>query len=406
MKFDINNILVIGIILVVILMVCLKCLDIQNNLQEHFDDHNESGTPENEVTAAEGLLESNAALSELNNNNSNDSNNNDSDDVENMTSAEKADLRRKCAALEDKPWGSVVSKYSGKTINVEVQGERDGDKLYMIKWHPLGGKPGGCITLEANGTYSTPLCNPNIDKQKWIIRKITSEKNLRDVIPKERQNMGRAIEETPFPFYMIISGQDKNYALNYEGGGISIRPTANYDGQKWDVSEKKIVQDPLPTQKNNKFTSLTPEHNMSSTDKSMSGVMTQSSLGSQVQSLGGSNGNKGADGSVNLNVNLDPDLLAKLGLALGSDGNLQNLNEKLNQNQNQNQNGNSKMDDFFVDDTKTNSTGGRGNVDEMLKGGQGNPNCKDCDKIPDRYIKKDLVKSTCIGCDNIDNVLS
>ena len=42
----------------------------------------------------------------------------------------------------------------------------------------------------------------------------------------------------------------------------------------------------------------------------------------------------------------------------------------------------------------------------MLKGGQGNPNCKDCDKIPDRYIKKDLVKSTCIGCDNIDNVLS
>lgn len=396
MKFDINNILVIGIILVVILLVCLKCLDIQNKLQENFDDHNDAGTPENEVASSEEVLETNAALNQSNNNPSND----DADDVENMTAAEKADLKRMCAALEDKPWGSVVSKYSGKTINVEVQGERDGEKLYMIKWQPLGGKPGGCITLEANGTYSTPLCNPNIDKQKWMIRKITSEKILKDVIPKERQNMGRAMEDTPFPFYMIISGQDKNYALNYEGGGLSIRNTANYDGQKWDVSEKKISQDPLPTQGNSKFTGLTPEHNLSATDKSMSGLMTQSGSASQAQNVGNGNGNGKGNGGVNLNVNLDPDLLAKLGLALGSDGNLQNLNENLNQNSNGN------MDDFFVDESKENSTGGRGNVDEMLQGGQSNPNCKDCDKIPDRYIKKDLVKSTCIGCDNIDNVLS
>ena len=356
----------------------------------------DAGTPENEVASAEEVLETNAALNESNNN---DPSNDDADDVENMTAAEKADLRRMCAALEDKPWGSVVSKYSGKTINVDVQGERDGEKLYMIKWQPLGGKPGGCITLEANGTYSTPLCNPNIDKQKWMLRKITSEKILKDVIPKERQNMGRAMEDTPFPFYMIISGQDKNYALNYEGGGLSIRPTANYDGQKWDVSEKKIAQDPLPTQGNSKFTSLTPEHNMSNTDKSMGGLMTQGVAASQGQNVANGNGN-GEKGAVNLNVNLDPDLLAKLGLALGSDGNLQNLNENLNQNSNGN------MDDFFVDESKENSTGGRGNVDEMFTGGQGNPNCKDCDKIPDRYIKKDLVKSTCIGCDNIDNVLS
>ena len=394
MKLDINNILVIGIILVVVLLVCLKCLDIQNKLQENFED--DAGTPENEVASAEEVLETNAALNKSNNN---DPSNDDADDVENMTAAEKADLRRMCAALEDKPWGSVVSKYSGKTINVDVQGERDGEKLYMIKWQPLGGKPGGCITLEANGTYSTPLCNPNIDKQKWMLRKITSEKILKDVIPKERQNMGRAMEDTPFPFYMIISGQDKNYALNYEGGGLSIRPTANYDGQKWDVSEKKIAQDPLPTQGNSKFTSLTPEHNMSNTDKSMGELMTQGVATSQGQNVANGNGN-GEKGAVNLNVNLDPDLLAKLGLALGSDGNLQNLNENLNQNSNGN------MDDFFVDESKENSTGGRGNVDEMLQGGQGNPNCKDCDKIPDRYIKKDLVKSTCIGCDNIDNVLS
>ena len=31
---------------------------------------------------------------------------------------------------------------------------------------------------------------------------------------------------------------------------------------------------------------------------------------------------------------------------------------------------------------------------------------EDCGKIPEKYIKKDLVKSMCIGCNNIDNVLT
>ena len=51
-----------------------------------------------------------------------------------------------------------------------------------------------------------------------------------------------------------------------------------------------------------------------------------------------------------------------------------------------------------------NPTGGRGNVSEMLQ--SSDPNCKNCDKIPENFIKKDLVKSMCIGCNNIDNVLT
>jgi hypothetical protein len=396
MKCDINNILVIVIIIFIILMICLKCLDIQSKIQENFEDAQD---PANEVDDAETLLETNDAISNMENNSGEDtsnSSNEDADAVENLTNQEKAELRKKCAALDDKPYGSIVSKYSGKTINVDHIGERDGDKLYIIKWQPLGGKPGGCITLEANGTYSTPLCNPNIDKQKWILRKITSEKILKDVIPKERQSMGRAMEETAFPFYMIVSSQDKNYVLNYEGGGLSIRLSANYDGQKWDVSEKKIAQDPLPTQKNSKFASLTPDHNMSDSDKSMGNLMSNRGLSNNNQ--GNGSGNSNDKGGVNLNVNLDPDLLAKLGLGLGSDGSLQNLNQSLNQNTNGNM-----EDDFFE---KENSTGGSGNIDDMLEGGEGNPNCKNCDKIPDKYIKKDTVKSMCIGCDNIDNVLT
>lgn len=405
MKVDINNIIVLGIIILVVLLVCFKCIQIQNKIHESFEDgdNNEANNDlgdsidqevEKEVAEAEAIIEANAGIADMNNRDN--SENDFSDELENMTSSERAEFDRKCNARENTNWGSVVSKYTGKTINVEKVGERDRIKLYMIKWQPLGGKPGGCITLEANGTYSTPLCNENIDKQKWIIKKITGEKILRDVIPKERRTMGRPFEETAFPFYMILSNQDPSYCLNYEGGGLSVRQTSNYDGLKWDVSERKIAQDPLPTQKNSKFTNLTPEHNLSQADTKLNSLMNGNK---GMAGNGAANGSQGENGAVNFNINLDPELLAKLGLAFGSDGSLENLNKNINENTD------GDMKDFFQEDTE-NTTGGRGNVDEMLEGGQGNPNCKDCNKIPDRFIKKDLVKATCIGCDNIDNVLT
>lgn len=375
---------------------------IQTKIKESFEDgdDNESDNMSDvereaaqELADAEELLKTNVGLADMN---KGDSDEDFSDELENMTKAERAAFDRKCDTREMTHWGSIISKYTGKTINVESVGERDRIKLYMIKWQPLGGKPGGCITLEANGTYSTPLCNQNIDKQKWIIKKITGERILRDVIPKERQNMGRPFEETAFPFYMILSNQDPNYCLNYEGGGLSVRLTSNYDGLKWDVSDKKIPQDPLPTQKNSKFTNLTPEHNISQADTKISNLMNGGGGGN-------GNGNGGADGNgkgaVNLNINLDPELLAKLGLTLGSDGSLENINKAINENTNGN------MDDFYVSDEK-NKTGGRGQLDDLTRDVSEESDCRDCGKIPERFIKKDLVKATCIGCDNIDNVLT
>ena len=378
---------------------------IQTKIKESFEDgdNNDDNNNNNdksdldssaaeELADAEELLETNLGLAEMNKGSYNDD---FSDDYENMTNAERAEFEKKCEIVKNKPWGSIISKYTGKTINVDHVGDRNRTKLYMIKWKPLGGKPGGCITLEANGTYSTPLCNENIDKQKWIIKKITSERILRDVIPKERQNMGRPFEDTSFPFNMILSNQDPNYCLNYEGGGLSVRLTSNYDGLKWDVSEKKIPQDPLPTQKNSKFTNLTPEHNISQADTKISNLMNPN--GSGIVGDNGS-GNGSGNGAVNLNINLDPDLLAKLGLAIGSDGSLENINKTINENTNGN------MDDFFVKEDNKNKTQGRGNVDEILN--RDGSDCQDCGKIPERLIKKDLVKATCIGCDNIDNVLT
>ena len=102
--------------------------------------------------------------------------------------------------------------------------------------------------------------------------------------------------------------------------------------------------------------------------------------------------------NVNLNVNLDPDLLSKLGLVIGTDGNLENLNENFNNKKQTN-------NDLLIGGDEPNITGGRGDVSDMLEKGANNPNCSSC-KLPEKYIKKDLVKSMCIGCDNIDNVLT
>ena len=162
----------------------------------------------------------------------------------------------------------------------------------------------------SNGTYSTPICNPNISKQLWMIKKISNQEELEKILPEKRRKMGRPLEETSFPFHLILSSQDTNYALNYEGGGLSTRLTANYDGQKWDVSTKKIPQDPLPTQNNNKFTSLNPEHNMSKSDASISSYANGGNGANGANGANGGNGANGANGGngegvVNLNVNLD-----------------------------------------------------------------------------------------------------
>ena len=103
--------------------------------------------------------------------------------------------------------------------------------------------------------------------------------------------------------------------------------------------------------------------------------------------------------------------MARLGLIL-SGGSVEDLNKSLNNSdlnasiqQSNQQDGSNVPDDLLIPGKEgNNSTGGRGDTNEMFQTGTNNKNCKDCNKIPENYIKKDLVKSMCLGCDNIDNV--
>lgn len=375
---NLNNIIFIILLLVIVLIVCFKSISIHKNIMEQFVD---ADNVDQEID--DTLRDVLGDIAE------------DDEDQE--------DLAKKCENLENGGFGSITSKYSGKSINVEALPPVKGAKRkYMIQWQPVGGKPGGCITANADGTYSTPICNANINKQLWFIKEVKDEEQYLKLIPRDRRNMGRSLDETEFPFHIVQSTEYENYCLHYEGGGLAIREIANYDSQKWDVSKDKISQDPLPTQSNNKFSGLTPGHRMTGADQSVG------SLGEK-----GLVGAAGGDNAMSFNFNIDPDLLARLGVntgipsrgANGSRGSSGRGNI-VGSSGGQSSGGLGSGGDLLISEEEAEQRRRNGNTSEMMMNYNGNDElCENCGKIPDNMIKKDLVKSMCIGCNNIDNVM-
>lgn len=398
-KFNINTLLYILILLFVIVLIMCRCISLHQNLTENFEDTIEDVQKELNET---------------------------SEMVNKHLDDHETGKAGGCPKTDDGIHGSIISKYSGKIMNVEhLEGEKYKDdnteyNVYIIKWQPLGGKPGGCITCNSDGTFSTPICNLQNNEQKWFIKKIENETQWKKEIKEERRDMGRnfSSNNTEYPFYIIVSKEYNEFVLNYEGGGLSIREKANYDGQKWDVSPNKIKQDPLPTQQNNRFTGLTPGHNMTNGDKTLGGAFNSPLANGNQAGIGKGDGN--GDGITNLNVNLDPDLLSKLNFLLNNEGGLNGFggasgsnnsgsssnNDLLKTMNGGNGNNNNSGNGNNLGTDNNNSSGGRGDISDMLRNNNDRRSCSDCGKIPEKYIKKDLVKSMCIGCNNIDNVLT
>ena len=185
----INNILYFLVLIVIVLFICLKSINMHKKMVEKFDNH-------------DFLEEVNSIGQELEDvtNNNGEGSEGDENDVDNMTHQERLDLQKKCASLGDGNYGSIISKYSGKIINVESLGTVQGETKYLIKWQPLGGKPGGCLTCNADGTYSTPICNNTVNNQQWHIIKIKNAAQWKREIAENRQGMGRDLESSEYPF--------------------------------------------------------------------------------------------------------------------------------------------------------------------------------------------------------------
>ena len=81
--------------------------------------------------------------------------------------------------------------------------------------------------MEANGTYSTPLCNKGNIKQLWNIIKVENEDQFVSMLKEGNKDKGAPLEETKYPFHIIRSVSNPDYVLNYEGGSLSVREMVN-----------------------------------------------------------------------------------------------------------------------------------------------------------------------------------
>ena len=97
------------------------------------------------------------------------------------------------------------------------------------------------MTANADGTYSTPICNANINKQQWFIKEVKDEEEYLKLIPKIDKVWEEVWMKLNFHF-VVQSSEFENYCLHYEGGGLAIREIANYDSQNGMFQKTKYIK--------------------------------------------------------------------------------------------------------------------------------------------------------------------
>jgi hypothetical protein len=129
---------------------------------------------------------------------------------------------------------SIVSKYSGKIINIDPIGDAPTEKVLI---HFYGSS---ALTMNDDGTYSITIRNKDSIRQQWEIKAINTRVQYEEIIPTSNKTMGYNLDDVKYPFYIVRSVHKPDKALQYDSGSILVRPLANYDSQKWDISYTKI----------------------------------------------------------------------------------------------------------------------------------------------------------------------
>lgn len=245
---------------------------------------------------------------------------------------------------------SIVSKYSGKIINIQPLDQPPTAKV-LINFH-------GNTSLMVNddGTYSVQISNQDSSRQQWKLIHIPDASEYDKHIHESYKTSGFPLDDpqTKYPFYIVVSMNEAGgikRCLQYDTGSILVRPVANYDSQKWDISYQKVESN-----KSVKAHMYNPMSVLSSDFR------TDPHLDS---------GNEVDDSRIKINLNLD-------NAALGGILEKYNFNNPL-----KNMKGNQDQD---------NGSGIQSIGD--------NGDCPDCDTSD--WLSRDKVKSICTGCDPDD----
>ena len=132
---------------------------------------------------------------------------------------------------------SIISKVSGKIINVDYVSTKDNNQVCKIFF---GGQ---ALTAGSSGTVELTESTTNAENQLFEIILVDSDSKFKELLGMaEGGNPGDAygakLESgcTKMPFHVLRNVGMPDRCLHYDSGKVTIRPIANYDSIKFDVN--------------------------------------------------------------------------------------------------------------------------------------------------------------------------
>lgn len=128
---------------------------------------------------------------------------------------------------------SIISKKDGRIINV-VFASDDPNNTTIIIPSPVNNSMN--ITVNSDGTLGEQISLSSAPRQRFRLRKIENAGELADFVGST--SLGANVNTSKFPFYVVTSMLPgfEDRCLAYEPGRLYVTAKANYDNQKWDVS--------------------------------------------------------------------------------------------------------------------------------------------------------------------------
>lgn len=167
---------------------------------------------------------------------------------------------------DSSPVKSIISKYSGVSINVRPAayqsysgGNLDSDYQVLIESSNKS-IPEGVLSVGSDGTFSKSLNNPSDTNQLWKIKQIKTAEDLRTLVNKPSLSVSNTEN---YPYFMLVTANSISStnvrALQYENGTLSVRLVGDYISQQWDVNKVNTIPG-IPILDNNQLSNFSPEY--------------------------------------------------------------------------------------------------------------------------------------------------
>ena len=143
-----------------------------------------------------------------------------------------ADLIQRLKVRPDQHVRSVVSKNSGKIINVEPVDIYPPTTKFIVKFK------GQALTSLNDGLTGLSMSDKLEPSQQFELIYITNSTEFDAIIPDESKlhQLGNPTNTEKYPFYVARNVKNQDKGLFYDSGHISVRSIANYEGFKFDLS--------------------------------------------------------------------------------------------------------------------------------------------------------------------------